>query len=105
MFGTGADTSIVTSGQPRASFGPLQVGLASKAHVRSNLLEQSSHKSPMCDGIDLVKAERNKMRKALLAVAGAALMGAVLVAPACGEPIADYSEAIRLDPKNTIAYG
>ena len=53
------------------------------------------------------------MRQALLAVAGAALIGRILVAPAYGEighllsksPIADYSEAIRLDPKNAVAYG
>jgi len=53
------------------------------------------------------------MRQALLAVAGAALIGRILVAPAYAEighmlsksPIADYSEAIRLDPKNAVAYG
>ena len=52
------------------------------------------------------------MRKALLAVAGAALMGAILVAPACSEvgrtfsatAIADFSEAIRLNPKDAVAY-
>ena len=73
----------------------------------------SATNHPRCDGVDAVKAERNNMRNALLAVAGAALMGTVLVAPACSEvgrtlgasAIAEFSEAIRLDPKNAIAYG
>jgi tetratricopeptide (TPR) repeat protein len=59
------------------------------------------------------EAERNNMRKALLAVAGAVLMGTVLVAPAYSEvghalsvsAIADFSEAIRPDPRDAIAYG
>jgi tetratricopeptide (TPR) repeat protein len=48
------------------------------------------------------------MRKALLAAIGAALMGTVLAAPARGDmfkTIADFNEAIRLDPKNAVAYG
>lgn len=52
------------------------------------------------------------MRKALLAVAGAALTGTILVGPAYSEvghtfgdrAIADFSEAIRLGPKNAQAF-
>ena len=51
---------------------------------------------PMCDGIDPVKPERNNMRKALLAVAGAALMGTILVAPAYSE--VGHTFSVSVDP-------
>src|SRR2546421_10301384 len=95
------------------SYRPLQSAAHHKVMGARTFWGNSATNHPGCDGIDPVKAERNNMRNALLAVAGAALMGTVLVGPACseagralgGSAIAELSDAIRLDPKNAVAYG